>query len=235
MSYCVNCGVELEASLKACPLCHTPVINPNKASAEISADSPFPLRSGQVDKVSHSDLSIFITVVLGTIAVTCGLLNLLIFNSALWSLPVFSFCLFLWAALLPATLFPTISAYGAVALDSAALLLSMLLITGLTKDSAWYLHIALPLTCTASALSLLLIFFIRRFPFSMLVGMLYFFILAALLCVTVEILLDLFYTGSIKLTWSAVVLTVCAIFSVALITILSVSRLRNTVRKRLHF
>ena len=29
MSYCVNCGVELTASAKSCPLCDTPVINPN--------------------------------------------------------------------------------------------------------------------------------------------------------------------------------------------------------------
>ena len=29
MSYCVNCGVELEKSIRKCPLCNTPVINPN--------------------------------------------------------------------------------------------------------------------------------------------------------------------------------------------------------------
>ena len=28
MSYCVNCGVELDHTLKSCPLCETPVINP---------------------------------------------------------------------------------------------------------------------------------------------------------------------------------------------------------------
>lgn len=30
MSYCVNCGVELEKACKACPLCDTPVINPRE-------------------------------------------------------------------------------------------------------------------------------------------------------------------------------------------------------------
>ena len=30
MSYCVNCGVELESSLTECPLCNTPVINPKE-------------------------------------------------------------------------------------------------------------------------------------------------------------------------------------------------------------
>ena len=28
MSYCVNCGVELEKDAKRCPLCTAPVINP---------------------------------------------------------------------------------------------------------------------------------------------------------------------------------------------------------------
>ena len=31
MSYCVNCGVELDDSAKKCALCDTPVINPAKA------------------------------------------------------------------------------------------------------------------------------------------------------------------------------------------------------------
>lgn len=30
MSYCVNCGVELEKGCPACPLCDTPVINPRE-------------------------------------------------------------------------------------------------------------------------------------------------------------------------------------------------------------
>ena len=30
MSYCVNCGVELEKNCRECPLCDTPVINPRE-------------------------------------------------------------------------------------------------------------------------------------------------------------------------------------------------------------
>ena len=39
----------------------------------------------------------------------------------------------------------------------------------------------------------------------------------------------------IALRWSAVVLTVCVILDIALITMLSRRRLRNEVRRRLHF
>ena len=41
MSYCVNCGVELEPSLTSCPLCNTPVINPNELT-EIKSRIPYP-------------------------------------------------------------------------------------------------------------------------------------------------------------------------------------------------
>ena len=51
MSYCVNCGVELEPSLKKCPLCNTPVINPNELQKIGEAVSPYPIKTGQVDVV----------------------------------------------------------------------------------------------------------------------------------------------------------------------------------------
>lgn len=34
MSYCVNCGVELEKGCPECPLCDTPVINPKEKTSE---------------------------------------------------------------------------------------------------------------------------------------------------------------------------------------------------------
>ncbi len=40
MAYCVNCGVELEASLEKCPLCNTPVYHPVK---EEKSKPAFPL------------------------------------------------------------------------------------------------------------------------------------------------------------------------------------------------
>ena len=50
MSYCVNCGVELDASLESCPLCHTPVINLSDLQ-KFKKTTPYPTQTGQVDKV----------------------------------------------------------------------------------------------------------------------------------------------------------------------------------------
>ena len=41
MSYCVNCGVELDATAERCPLCHTPVQNPRQP-VDHDRPRPFP-------------------------------------------------------------------------------------------------------------------------------------------------------------------------------------------------
>ena len=95
MSYCVNCGVELEASLRECPLCHTPVVNPKEAGKTVPP-SPYPTDRGQVEEVKRKDLGILLSVVLSATAVTCLLLNLLVFNRSLWSLLVIGICICLF-------------------------------------------------------------------------------------------------------------------------------------------
>ena len=75
MSYCVNCGVELEQSLGQCPLCNTPVINPREA---VCNKSPFPEEKGQVEVVKRKDMSILLTTVMVSTSIVCGLLNVLV-------------------------------------------------------------------------------------------------------------------------------------------------------------
>ena len=233
MSYCVNCGVELDASLKSCPLCHTPVINPNSLS-NTEHELSFPAYKGQVEQVSHRDFSILLSVVLGATAIICFLLNLFLFSGANWSFPVIGTCFFVWVAFFPATLFPNISRYLSILLDGIALSLALYLITYLTLDAAWYYQIALPIVCIIIFLAELVTLLVHKLPFFILVGMLYFFLSTAILSVGIEVILDLFFYHAVSLSWSAVVLTVCIIISITLITILSLSRLRNVIRKRLH-
>ncbi|POP37806.1 hypothetical protein C3R19_12960, partial [Blautia producta] len=75
MSYCVNCGVELDKTCKVCPLCNTKVINP-KQPPDTAAPKPFPSLEGHAEQVPRRDITILMTVILATTAVVCGLLNL---------------------------------------------------------------------------------------------------------------------------------------------------------------
>ena len=45
MSYCVHCGVELDATASFCPLCHTRVLDPGQP-VDTASPKPFPTRRG---------------------------------------------------------------------------------------------------------------------------------------------------------------------------------------------
>ncbi|MBQ1850722.1 MAG: hypothetical protein II743_00345 [Lachnospiraceae bacterium] len=234
MSYCVNCGVELDATAKNCPLCNTPVINPNEIKKE-GAIPPFPKERAQVDEVQRADFGWLVSMVCLATAVTCGVLNWLAFNGSLWSLAVIGACIVLWVVLVPAVIYHKWSPYVYLLLDCAAIILYLYLIARMIGNYGWFEGLGVPLViCTWGVMELLTLAS-RKFLKGILARGLYGFTALALLCVGYEIIIDLFCENPIRLSWSAVVLTVCIIVDIAIITTLSRRRLRNEVRRRLHF
>lgn len=101
MSYCVNCGVELDVSAHACPLCGTPVVNP-RCPVDETAQPPFPLARREVEPVDRRSLGLLLTGMLASVAVCCCAINWLAFFPAVpWSLYVAGAAavLWVWAAL----------------------------------------------------------------------------------------------------------------------------------------
>lgn len=102
MSYCVNCGVELDSSAVKCALCSTPVINPNEKVKTEKGGTPFSdeafIPKELSDKAKRRILIATVTAVLLIPSIVCLLLNLTIFKSSLWSVAVCSTTVFLWSA-----------------------------------------------------------------------------------------------------------------------------------------
>ncbi len=234
MSYCVNCGVELDDSLDRCPLCNTPVINPNEVRHPDSVP-PFPKDRGQVEPVKNQDVILLYSLTLIAASLSCGLLNILVFNSSAWSLYVIGACLILWVAAIPVFMYTRLPIYCSLLLDGLAIGLYEYLITFNTPTTEWFFALALPITAIVTALAILTAFLNRHVSSSILPMALYIFVEIAVLCVAIELLIRHFLALPLLLSWSAVVLTACAIIVAALITILSRKRLRNAVRRRLHF
>ena len=131
MSYCVNCGVELDASATKCPLCDTPVYNP-KAPEPATQPSPFPKEKGQVEVVKRKDLGVLLTVIVLATAATCGLLNAFVFQSNLWSLAVIGVFLVLWVIMIPVVIYTRQPIYLSILLDGVAVVVYLYLLTYLT-------------------------------------------------------------------------------------------------------
>lgn len=234
MSYCVNCGVELCDSAKECPLCNTPVINPRKPG-QGQGISPFPEEKGQVETVKRKDWGILLSTVVLATAITCGLLNLLVFNMTAWSLAVIGVCVIVWVIFIPAVIYTKQSVYVSVLFDGAAVGIYLYMLAYMVHSFDWFWKLGLPITVWLTVIVEGFLFCLKKLPKSFLTRGLYTFTALGILCVGLEILIDYFLKGSISLLWSAVVLTVCSIIDIAIITMLSRRRLRNAVRKRLHF
>lgn len=234
MSYCVNCGVELDPSLKSCPLCHTPVINPNELKKEVPS-SPYPTQKGQVEVVKRKDWGLLLSIVVLATSVTCILLNLLVFSQSPWSVLIVGACVILWTLLVPFVIYSRLPIYVSILLDILAVGIYLYMLTYLTNSNAWFFHVALPIVILIGLLMEVITVLFRHLSTSILAGALYIFIAIPILCIGIEMIVDLFLTESISLSWSMIVLTVCVIIDITLITVISRSRLRNAVRRRLHF
>lgn len=233
MSYCVNCGVELDKDLKACPLCQTIVINPNELI--IRENEAFPKDKGEVEKVKRRDVGVVISIFLIATALTCGLLNLWVYDGVAWSPTVMGVCGFLWATLFPIIFYDKLPVYIYILFDGFMACVSVLTINIMTVNDAWAWGLGIPIVLLITAVVELLAFAIKVLPRSFLTITLYIFTAIAVLCVGLEMEIDYFLTETVRLSWSAVVATVFTIFDAVIITLLCSKRLRAQVRRRLHF
>ena len=217
MSYCVNCGVELDGALEECPLCNTPVINPRELARQKSR-SPFPAEKGTVETIRRKDLGILTSSILGATAVACGVLNLLV-----------------WVMMIPLVIDSRQPIYLSLLFDGVAAGLYLFMLSFLTDGQEWMWGLGIPIAILVTVIAELLTICIRNLPSSFLTNALYVVNAVGLLCLGLEILIDLYVSKHIALSWSAVVLTVTVCVDAMLITVLSRRRLRNEVRRRLHF
>ena len=155
------------------------------------------------------------TVIVLATAVTCGLLNAFVFRSSLWSLAVIGVVLVLWVIMITVVIYTRL--------------------TYLTGHNSWFYGLGLPIVLLVTAVVEAVTFCIRKLPMSFLTGALYLISGIAVLCVGLELLIDRFLRQEIALGWSAIVLTICVIVDITIATLLSRRRLRNAVRRRLHF
>ena len=91
MSYCVNCGVQLDPGAEKCPLCGTPAWKPDPG-----APSYFPTKPPVVPQVSKAAATVLLSAMLASAAVCCGVLNLFLGRGSPWSLYVIGAAVMLW-------------------------------------------------------------------------------------------------------------------------------------------
>lgn len=233
MSYCVNCGVELDDTARFCPLCHTPVLNPSQP-VNISVPPPFPDERGEVPPAVKRDAAILLSSMLVSVAVCCGVLNMFLKPERTWSVYVIGAAVMLWLWLVPPLLDRGMHVLFRLLVDVLAVALYVLFIALNLDGWTWYMGLALPIILWGGALLLLLglTLWVKRRSLlttvTVLIGSVGVFLLG------VELLIDRFLNQSWEPGWSLVVLTVCAGLVIPLLVVRRVPSLREEARRRFH-
>lgn len=232
MSYCVNCGVELDQTAEVCPLCHTPVLNPREL-VDRQGPKPFPTEKSEVSLPSKWELALLISAMLASMAVCCGVLNLLLHRETAWSLYVIGAAVMLWIFLVPPLLRRGLSPVVQLLCDMGAVAAYVLAIAWNLAGMGWYLRLALPIILWLGLMLLVLTLTLRRHH-SILTTITTFLGLVGLFHVGVELACDWYFHGAWEPGWSLVVLAVMVALMIPLIVVRRVPALREEVRRRFH-
>ena len=232
MSYCVNCGVELDPTARVCPLCQTPVLNPRQP-VDTALPPPFPSRREEVPPVSKKEVALLLTAMFASVAVCSGLLNLLLLRSGhAWSLYVIGAAVLLWIWLVPPLLLRGMPLWGRLGLDVCAVGVYLCMISIDLHGLDWYLGLALPIVLTGGALVVGLSFLLRGR--SILGSIILLIGGTGLFIMSIELYVDRWLTGTYRPGWSLVVAIVCLSLVIPLLVVRCRPALRDEVRRRFH-
>ena len=231
MSYCVHCGVELDPTAGACPLCQTPVHGPAQPVDTVSP-RPFPTDRGEVKPVSRWEAALLISVLLASISVACGVLNLFLRAEHVWSLYIIGAAVMLWLWFVPPLVERKLHLLLRLVIDMAAIAIYVLLIALANHGLDWYVGLALPIILSGGAIELFLGLFARGR--SSLTPVTLFFGAIGAFCFFIELFADRYLFHEWSPTWSLVVLAICAAIIVPLVIVRRVPSLREEARRRFH-
>lgn len=154
MSYCVNCGVELEKSQQRCPLCGVAVVNPAEPYDEKSVVRPYPKHIERLNtRVDRRYTAAFVSLLLLIPVFICIFTNVLTSATISWSLYVLGGALLLFTWLLLPLMLERRNVYLCVVMDGLAAALFLLGVEMITERS-WFLRLGLPLTALATLYTL---------------------------------------------------------------------------------
>lgn len=162
MSYCVHCGVELDARETKCPLCQTPVIDPWKdKSAELLSDRN--LSSEQPERKFNKRLFVLLVGVLLMIPLIAVVItNLVTAHNLTWALYVLGSELCFWTVLILPLSWSGKSPYLYIIVDTLAVVLTLFIIYLENNETDWFLPLALPITLLSGLAVSLIVMIARR-------------------------------------------------------------------------
>ncbi len=235
MSYCVNCGVELEKSEKYCPLCCVEVLNP-KTPWQEPVERPYPryleTLVNRIDKRYFATLAGLILMI--PIMITI-LLDILDGGGLSWSAYIVGAMALIFIFIVLPFYFKRYHTVLFLSANCAAVLLYLLFIEK-TNGGHWFVGLGLPITVAASiAIIILALLFTKSARMTLLKKAAGIFFATGLFVLVVEIIVRLNETTAFDLKWSFYALIPCAILGTASLILEHRKNFKEEVRRRLFY
>ena len=161
MSYCVNCGVELDKSAHKCALCDTPVYNPNEKSEETTL--PFSHTPDIPAGIKQKFIALIVTFILLIPNIVCVFINLFMNPENLWCIFVASSSFLCWILFVFPFFTKNLHPYLMWGFDTLAVALyTLVFYANDPSDAKWYFNIAVPIIAIVSACVLYFTFWYRK-------------------------------------------------------------------------
>lgn len=160
MSYCVNCGVELHEGTKRCPLCATPVINPNDLKKDTPNVSKVYSDKVVLPKKQRRRFKAFLATLIMLIPnLICPIVNFMIPSEfGFWAIYVNAASLAAWVFFVLPFLWKKTELSITILLDTLITCVSLYIVSTRFKPNDWYFKVALPIVLLyASQISLYLV------------------------------------------------------------------------------
>lgn len=235
MSYCVNCGVELEKSQKRCPLCGTPVINPNE-STENKTVPPYPTDNvvTAVRKMRHMT-ALLISIILLVPLILCPLCNFIISKSITWSIYSIMSVILGWFYIVPPILLKNNVILKCAWIDyfSTGVFLYGLN-TIITPDKDWFSQIVLPLLSYLMAVILVYAVLVRSFNIKKITYVELGFVFAAVMGILTEYVINSYGNIEESFIWSLPAAISCLGVALLLLVISKITGIRDIIKKFMH-
>lgn len=201
MIICINCGVGLDDSVTACPLCGK---DPFVAGKQDGSSFNYPSEIIQVHRkeIRRSLWELSGIMAFSAVAV-CTLVDLIILKGLGWSLIADVFILGTW---ITSTLF--LFARKRILVLFAGLILTVLaalfVIDFLSSSGSWFLTVGVPLTLSAFTAAGIIMFLYGAANLKGLNIVAVAFVVLSALCVITEMILDEYLKGFVNLRWSLI-------------------------------
>ena len=234
MSYCVNCGVELGAAERVCPLCGVEVLNP-KERFDPAAEKPFPQ---DVEKVRHRIIRVtaaqVFSLLLAIPLISILLVDLIQDGALSWSLiptaaMVYAFLAFVFPCLFKRPCVWLFMLFGIV--ETALLLFVIKMILG--GDWLWLFALPITVLTGAALIGCYLIIASKRIPLSL--KCVFVLIILAVFIIVMQMLIEIHLHQRIRIDWSLYAAIPCGMLSIVALIIGRLVRKNEAFRKKMFF